>query len=84
MKTEIKKLKPNKIHIINDTNVDLNDDLREEYDLSTMDLKPNPYAGINGKIMVELSPDVAQYFKTSKQLNDYLRNQINLVNNIVI
>ena len=60
----------------------MNDDLRDEYDLSTMELKPNPYAGKNGKIMVELSPDVARFFKSSKQVNDYLRNQINFFKNL--
>jgi hypothetical protein len=81
MKTKL--FQGNKINIINDKNENLDDELREEYDLSKMDLKPNPYTK-DKKMTVELTPDVARFFKTPKQVNDYLRKQIKLFKSAVL
>jgi hypothetical protein len=83
MKTKTKIFKGNKINIINDSAQNPDDELREEYDLNKMNLKPNPYINHN-KIMIELSPEVAKYFKNSKQVNDYLKNQIMLFQKVKI
>lgn len=50
-----------------------NDAMRDEYDFS--DSKPNPYASILRKQqnLVQLEPDVAEYYKTSEQVNNALR-----------
>ena len=74
-KTKTKIFKGNKIDIIDDPNQNPNDELRSEYDLSKMNLKPNPYVSSN-KVIIELEPEVAKYFKNTKQVNDYLLNQI--------
>ena len=69
-----KIFKGNSIEIIDEENTDLNDELRDEYDLSKLNLKPNKYAD-RIPLLIELSPDVTVFFKDSKQVNNYLRNQ---------
>jgi len=83
MKAKTKIFKGNKINIINNPNQNPDDELRDEYDLSKMNLKPNPYINHN-KIIIELLPEVAKYFKNSKQVNDYLRNQIKQFEKVII
>jgi hypothetical protein len=83
MKTKTKIFKGNKINIMNDPNQNPDDELRNEYDLNSMNLKPNPYIKKN-KVIIELTPEVAEYFKTSKQVNDYLRNQIKQFQKVII
>ena len=75
MKRKDENFHGNRIRIVENPNEDLNDELRDEYDLDELELKQNPYLKKN-KFLVELSPDVAKYFRNSKQVNDFLRNQI--------
>ncbi|MBM2817185.1 MAG: hypothetical protein HW421_3947 [Ignavibacteria bacterium] len=83
MKTKTKIFKGNQINIINDPNQNQDDELRDEYDLSSMKLKPNPFVSKN-KVIIELEPEVARYFKTTKQVNDYLRNQIKQFQKVIL
>jgi hypothetical protein len=76
MKKTNKKSKKHKITIIDEPSDNLNDDLREEYNLNELELKPNPYVNKDKKISIELLPDVAKFFRNSKQVNEFLRNQI--------
>lgn len=81
MKKTIKYIDGAKVTVIHDPNCDLDDDLLPEYDLSKMKLLPNPYAQkLNNQKekLILLDPDIAIYFKSSKQVNNFLRNQINL------
>jgi hypothetical protein len=65
MKKDLNKKKTSeKVH--NDTN----DEMLPEYDFTGA--RPNPYAGKN-RIFVELSPEVAEVFKTSEEVNHTLR-----------
>jgi hypothetical protein len=86
MKKTIKYIDGAKVTVLNDPNCDLDDDLMPEYDLSKMQLQPNPYAQIlkqQKEKMILLDPDIAVYFKSSKQVNNFLRNQINLFQNTI-
>ena len=83
MKAKNKVFKGNEIEEIQDENYNLDDGLREEYDLDKMSLKPNPFVS-NNKIVVELLPEVAKYFKSSKQVNNYLLNQIKQFQQLMI
>ena len=60
------------IHIYNDPNEDLEDDLLPEYDFSKA--KPNPYAAraLRRKAII-LEKDIAEVFTTSEQVNKALR-----------
>jgi len=62
-----------------DDNEDLNDDLPEELDFSTLTRIEDPI-----KRLVMLDSDVAQYFKSARQVNDYLRKQIKLFKSAVL
>ncbi len=55
-----------------------NDDLRPEYDFSTMISRPNPFAArLTGSVVaVVLEPDVAQVFGTAEDVNRMLRSVI--------
>jgi len=60
--------------------------LEPEYDLSKVELKPNPYAEQlrkQNKLTVNLDADISGYFKNSREVNNYLRKQINLVKKVV-
>ena len=83
MKTNTKVFKGNQISVINDPNQNPDDELRNEYDLKKMNLKPNPFVK-NNKVIIELSPEVAKYFKNAKQVNDYLKNQIKQFQKVMI
>jgi hypothetical protein len=78
------KIKDKKFTIINEPSENLDDDLREEYDLSKMNLKPNPYIKNQETLQIELSADVAKYFKTSQAVNQFLRNQIKLFQKVMM
>ena len=58
--------------------------MRKEYDLSKMNLKPNPYITNKDTVQIELSADVAKYFKTSKEVNQFLRNQIKVFQKVMM
>ena len=73
MKSEKKKI-DNKVTIINDPNEDMNDDLPEEIDFSNLEEIENPIK--KKKFSFNIDPDIAKYFKSSKQLNQFLRLQI--------
>ena len=78
-----KIFKGNSIEIIDDENTDINDELRAEYNLSKLNLKANKYAE-RKPLLIELSPDVAVFFKDSKQVNNYLRNQIKQFQKVIM
>ena len=60
------------IHIYNDPNEDLEDDLLPEYDFSNA--KPNPYAACAMRQRaIILEKDLAEVFTTSEQVNKALR-----------
>jgi hypothetical protein len=50
--------------------INQNEDMLPEYNFSGA--RPNPYAG-EKRIFVELSPEVAEVFKTSEEVNHTLR-----------
>lgn len=62
----------------------IDDEMSEEYDLSKKELTPNPYAKQNETITIKLESDVAKYFKTSKQVNSFLRTQIKLLQKFMV
>ena len=70
MKTRKKIIDGDRVTITND-NLYLNEDLPDELDFSTLNIIDNPL-----KLTVILDSDVAQYFKSARQVNDYLRKQI--------
>ncbi len=82
MKRKDKIFHGNTINIVENPDEDLHDELREEYDLDELELKPNPYVN-KKRFLIELSPDVAKYFKNSKQVNDFLRNQIDQFRRVI-
>ncbi len=52
-------------------------DLRKEYDLDYADSKPNRFAAkLKDTTVVVLQPDVAEVFRSSKDVNDLLRSAI--------
>ena len=76
MKTKIKYINGSKVTIIQEPSTDLNDDIPDEINVDWNNPKPNPYIDKLNKVTYELSPDIAQYFKNSKQLNEYLRHNL--------
>ncbi len=86
MKHSTKTIDGDEVNVIKDNSATLDDDLAEEYDLSKVELKPNPYARKlkeQKKITVKLDHDIAKYFKSSKEVNDYLRSQIDLLKSTI-
>ncbi|MFH1050787.1 MAG: hypothetical protein V1779_07635 [bacterium] len=86
MKKTTKIINGDKVTIIQGDNVDLDDDLAEEYDLEKLDLKPNPYATrlrSQNKLTVQLDSDISEYFRNSRDVNNYLRKQITLIQRVV-
>ncbi len=75
MKTQNKEFMNHTITIVDDSSENLSDELREEYDVDSMEFKPNPFVA-HKKLVVELTDDVAEFFQSSQQVNDFLRNQI--------
>ena len=74
MKTEY--LNNHKITIIQEPSNDLDDDIPDEIEIDLGSIRRNPFAGRKAELSVELEPDLAKYFKNSKQLNTFLRNHI--------
>jgi len=64
---------------ITDDNLYLSEDLPDDLDFSSLKIIDNPL-----KKIVMLDNDVAQYFKSAKQVNDYLRKQIKLFKSAVL
>ena len=56
----------------------LDDDLRSEYDFSSMKSKPNRFSGQKPDTFryVPLDPDVSAFYADTKELNDLLRSMI--------
>ena len=81
MKEIIKNIDGDKVTIIHDKCDYLDDDLPEELDLDWSKARPNPYAKKlqeQRKLFIELDPDIAKFFLSSKQVNDYLRKHLQL------
>lgn len=85
MKRTTKIIDGDKVTIIEDNNENLQDDLLPEYDLDKLELKPNPYAERlrkQNKVTIQLDADISEYFQNSRKLNNYLRKQIKLFQNV--
>lgn len=53
------------------------DELRKEYDFDYADSRPNRFAAkLKDTTVVVLQPDVAEVFRSSKDVNDLLRSAI--------
>ena len=86
MKKTSKMMDGDKVTILKGNHIDPEDDLAPEYDLKKLDLKPNPYAErlrSQNKLTVQLDPDISEYFKNSREVNNYLRKQIKLMQSVV-
>jgi hypothetical protein len=86
MKKTTKIIDGDRVTIINEKCDYPDDDLAPEYDLSKVNLKPNPYSQrlkSQNKLTVQLDHDISQYFKNSRVVNDYLRKQIKLMQSVV-
>jgi hypothetical protein len=83
MKKTTKIINGNIVTIFSGREIDLDDDLAPEYDLTNVELKPNPYAKRlreqKNKLTVQLDADIAKYFENSRAVNLFLRKHINLV-----
>ena len=78
MKKRTKIIDGDRVTLTND-NSDYSDDLPENIDFSLLKEIDNPV-----KSMIMLDDDVAKIFRTPKQVNDYLRNQIKQFQNAII
>ena len=81
MKKSVKYIDGDKVTIIQEPCNYLDDDIPEDLQLDWNKAKPNPYAKRlheQRMLLIQLDPDVAKYFKSSKQVNDYLRKQLHL------
>lgn len=86
MKKSTKIIDGDRVTIYQGRQPDIEDELLLEYDLSKIDLKPNPYSERlrkQNKLTVQLDPDISGYFKNSRDVNNYLRKQIRLIQNVV-
>ena len=83
MKKTIKYIDGDKVTITSNSNLDLDDDLPLEVDFSNAkpfhNSKLAKKLSSKKKVLIELEPDISCFFKNSKQVNNYLRNQINLI-----
>ena len=69
-----------KIHVYDDPNEDLKDDLRPEYHFDYSKAKPNPYADrAMRRRAIILEKDLAEIFTTSEQVNKALRALVDAV-----
>lgn len=59
---------------INNNPVDFDEELPDNLDFSTLKEIPNPI-----HTMIMLDPDIAKFFKTSKEVNSYLRQQLSTI-----
>jgi uncharacterized protein YnzC (UPF0291/DUF896 family) len=63
-----------KIELLTDDEYDLNDELRTEYSLKELRAAQHKRLGV----MVQIEPDVAQYFPDNAAVNEALRTLIRL------
>ena len=70
MKKKIKYIDGDRVTLTNHQNED-NFDLPDDLDFSTLKEIPNPV-----NFMIMLDSDLSQYFKSSKQVNSFLRKHI--------
>ena len=75
MKTKTEYINNHKITIIQEPSKDLNDDLPDEIEFNLSTIKQNPYLK-NDYPSIKLEPDIARYFKNSKQVNPFLRKHL--------
>ena len=78
MKKKTKIIDGDRVTLTNE-NSDFSDDLPDNIDFSLLKEIDNPV-----KSMILLDDDVAKFFRTPKQVNDYLRNQIKQFQNAII
>ncbi|MBM2813666.1 MAG: hypothetical protein HW421_428 [Ignavibacteria bacterium] len=76
MKTKTEFINNHEITIIQEPSIDLNDDIADEIEIDLSSIRRNPYIKNQNKRTIELEPDIAQYFKNSKQVNKFLRKHI--------
>ena len=65
----------------NSKTMSANDELRCDYDFESMMAKPNRFSGQLRESVryVPLDPDVAAFYSSTKELNDFLRAMIPLL-----
>jgi hypothetical protein len=79
IKKKVKYINVHKVTVIHESSLDLEEDMPNEIDFSKMKEIPNPL-----KKEIELEPDIAKYFKNSKQVNQFLRAQIRSLKKIAV
>lgn len=85
MKITTKIIEGDTVNIFEGYDVNLEDDLEPEYDLENLEFKPNPYSERlrkQNKLTVRLDADISTYFHNSRAVNNYLRSQIKLIQNL--
>lgn len=75
MKKNVKYINGIKVNLIKEPETIYNDDILPEYDFSKAKSFRNREG--NNKVVVELDPEVSEYFQTSKQVNLTLKAIIN-------
>jgi hypothetical protein len=73
MKNDTINIDDKVISVLDEPNEGFNDELPDEIDFSKLNRIDNP---LNKLLTFSLEPDIATHFKSSKQLNQFLRLQI--------
>lgn len=68
-----------KFNVMDDDDFDPQDDLLPEYDLDSLTVVARGPARAKAKVVVELTPDVAQFFPDAASVNEALRTMIRLI-----
>ncbi|MDQ1265340.1 MAG: hypothetical protein QG635_490 [Bacteroidota bacterium] len=76
MKTKTEYRNNHKITIIQEPSEDLYEDIPENIEIELSSIRRNPYINNTDILLIELEPDIAQYFRNSKQVNSFLRNHL--------
>ena len=64
------------ITVIQEPSVDFNDDIPEEIEFDLSTIRKNPYINKKTDYIIELEPDIAKFFRNSKEVNTFLRNHL--------
>lgn len=81
MKQHKKNIDGDEVTIIQEPCDYLDDDIPENLHLDWDKARPNPYAKMlneQKKVLIQLDPDVAKYFRSSEQVNNYLRKHLHI------
>lgn len=87
MKKVTKIIDGDKVTIYEGRQIDFDDSNESNLAIDENEWKPNPYAKRlreqKNKLSVELDADIAKYFKNSREVNLFIRKQIELVQKLV-